>query len=108
MANARVSVVVPFGAVLISETIGASIGITSGYYGGWFDKLAQQIVNIFQSLPALVVYITIFGILKSGLWQMIIVIGFFQGPIGSRTIRGQVFSIMSSPFIESHQEDCNR
>jgi len=101
MYGARVSVVVPFGAVMISETIGATIGITSGYYGGWYDKVMQQVVNIFQSLPALVVFITVFGILKSGLWQMILVIGLFQGPIASRVIRGQVFSIMSSPFIES-------
>src|SRR6266568_7420187 len=99
--GARVSVVVPFGAVLISELIGSSMGIGMAYYGGWTDKIGLQIVNVFQSLPALIVLITFFGIFGSGLWQLLLVIGCLQGPIGSRTIRGQVLSIMSTPYIES-------
>ncbi len=99
--GARVSIIVPFGAVLISETIAATIGISSAYYGGWVDKIAQRIVDIFQALPGLVVLITILGIFGSGLWQLIAVIGVLGGPPGSRIIRGQVLSIMASPYIEA-------
>jgi peptide/nickel transport system permease protein len=99
--GARVSIIVPFGAVLISETIAATIGIVSAYYGGWFDKSAQRLVDIFQALPGLVVLITVLGIFGSGLWQMIAVIGVLGGPPGSRIIRGQVLSIMASPYIEA-------
>lgn len=99
--GARVSIIVPFGAVLISETIAATIGIMSAYYGGWVDKAAQRLVDIFQALPGLVVLITILGIFGSGLWQLICVIGVLGGPPGSRIIRGQVLSIMASPYIEA-------
>ena len=99
--GARVSIIVPFGAVLISETIAASIGIMSAYYGGWVDKLGTRLVDIFQSLPGLVVLITVLGIFGSGLWQLIVVIGVIGGPGGSRIIRGQVLSIMASPYIEA-------
>jgi peptide/nickel transport system permease protein len=99
--GARVSIIVPFGAVLISETIAATIGIMSAYYGGWVDKLSQRIVDIFQALPGLVVLITVLGIFGSGLWQLIVVIGVLGGPPGSRIIRGQVLSIMASPYIEA-------
>jgi peptide/nickel transport system permease protein len=99
--GARVSIIVPFGAVFLSESIGASIGIASAYYGGWVDKAAQRLVDIFQALPGLVVLITVLGIFGSGLWQLIAVIGILGGPGGSRVIRGQVLSIMTSPYIEA-------
>ncbi|HLF77677.1 MAG TPA: ABC transporter permease [Dehalococcoidia bacterium] len=99
--GARTAVMVSFGAVLISEFIGASIGIMSGYYGGLVDKIGYRIVDVFQALPGLVVLITILGIFGSGLWQLIFVIGVVGGPPGSRTIRGQTVYIMASPFIEA-------
>ena len=99
--GARVSIIVPFGAVLISEAMAGSIGIMSAYYGGWVDKIFQRVVDIFQALPGLVVLITILGIFGSGLWQLIAVIGVLGGPPGSRIIRGQVLSIMASPYIEA-------
>jgi peptide/nickel transport system permease protein len=99
--GARTAVMVAFGAVLISESIGATIGIMSGYYGGWVDKFAYRLVDVFQALPGLVVLITILGIFGSGLWQLIFVIGFVGGPPGSRTIRGQTVYVMASPFIEA-------
>jgi peptide/nickel transport system permease protein len=99
--GARTAVMVSFGAVLISETIAATLGIMAGYYGGFVDKFAYRIVDVFQSLPGLVVLITILGIFGSGLWEMIIVIGVLGGPSGSRTLRGQTIYVMASPFIEA-------
>jgi peptide/nickel transport system permease protein len=101
MYGARTAVMVSFGAVFISMTIGASIGIMSGYYAGWVDKGLYRIVDVFQALPGLVVLITILGIFGSGLWQLVFVIGVIGGPIQSRTIRGQTIYVMASPFIEA-------
>jgi len=101
MYGARTAVMVSFGAVTISMTIGATIGIMSGYYGGWVDKGLYRLVDVFQALPGLVVLITILGIFGSGLWQLVFVIGIIGGPIQSRTIRGQTIYIMASPFIEA-------
>lgn len=99
--GARVAVIVSVMAVLISESIGAFIGIMSGYYGGAVDKFAYRIVDIFQALPGLVVLITILGIFGSGLWEMVIAIGIIGGPPASRIIRGQTIAIMTSPYIEA-------
>lgn len=99
--GARVAVIVSIGAVLISETLAATIGISAGYYGGAVDKFLYRIVDVFQSLPGLVILITILGIFGSGLWQLVLVIGFIGGPPASRIIRGQTISIMASPFIEA-------
>jgi len=99
--GARTAVMVSFGAVLISMSIGAAIGIMSGFYGGWVDKGMYRIVDVFQALPPLVVFIVILGVFGSGLWALIIVLGVIGGPIQSRLIRGQTIYVMSSPFIEA-------
>ena len=99
--GARVAVIVSVAAVLISETIGATIGIMSGYYGGAVDKFAYRIVDVFQALPGLIVLIAVLGLLGSGLWEMVFAIGIIGGPPASRIIRGQTISIMTSPFIEA-------
>jgi peptide/nickel transport system permease protein len=99
--GARTAVMVSFGAVFISQSIGATIGIMSGYYGGWVDKGLYRIVDVFQALPGLVVLITILGIFNSGLWQLVFVLGVYGGPIQSRVIRGQTIYVMASPFIEA-------
>jgi peptide/nickel transport system permease protein len=99
--GARTAVMVSFGGVLISMTIGAFIGIMSGFYGSWVDKGLYRIVDVFQALPPLVIFIVILGVFGSGLWQLIFVLGFVGGPIQSRLIRGQTIYVMSSPFIEA-------
>lgn len=99
--GARTAVVVAFGAVFIQQSIGASIGIAAGYYGGWTDKALYRVVDVFQALPGLVVLITILGIFGSGLWQLVFVIGALFGPTNSRVIRGQALYVMASPFIEA-------
>ena len=80
---------VSFGAVMIPETIATVLGISTGYYGGLVDKISFRLVDVFQSLPGLVILITILGIFGSGLWPMVIVIGIVSGPPGSRVIRAQ-------------------
>jgi peptide/nickel transport system permease protein len=99
--GARVALMVSVGAVLISETIATVIGIGTGYYGGLFDKISFRLVDVFQSLPGLVILITILGIFGSGLWPMIIVIGIVSGPPGSRVIRAQTMSVMANPYIDA-------
>ena len=99
--GARVAVVVSFATVFISQAIGTTIGVATAYYGGIVDKFIYRIVDVFQALPGLILYITILGIFGSGLWQMVMVLGVLGGPIISRAIRGQAIQVMAMPFVES-------
>jgi peptide/nickel transport system permease protein len=99
--GARTAVMVSFGATLIASGVGAAIGIMSGFYGGFVDKILYRIVDVFQALPGLVVLITILGLFGSGLWQMIFALGLVFGPNNSRVIRGQTLTIVASPYMEA-------
>ncbi|MGH2586035.1 MAG: ABC transporter permease [Dehalococcoidia bacterium] len=96
----RVTILVGFGAVTISVLVSTVIGIVSGYYMGWVDKVGQRLVDVFQALPGLALLITIFGVYGRGWWQLVVVIGIVIGLPGSRILRGQVLSVMASPYVE--------
>jgi peptide/nickel transport system permease protein len=98
--GARTAVMVSFGAVFISSMMQIFISIPAGYYGGWYDKIMYRLVDVMDSLPGLVILITVLGIFGSGLWQMIFAIGVLGG-FGGRTLRGQTIYLMASPFIEA-------
>src|SRR5712692_599234 len=55
--GARVSIIVGFGTVLISTITAGTIGITAGYFGGWFDLIVQRLVEVFLSFPGLILLI---------------------------------------------------
>ena len=100
--GARTAITVSFIAVCISTILGIIINVPAGYFGGWYDKVMYRMVDIADSLPNLVVLLVVLGILGSGLWEMVIVIGILQGlGGGGRILRGQTISLMQSAYIEA-------
>src|SRR5258708_17967674 len=49
--GARISLAVGAGAMGLGAILGISIGLASGYLGGWFDLLVQRMLDIMQALP---------------------------------------------------------
>ena len=69
----RVSLSVGLVAVLVSLVIGILLGLISGYYGGIIDKLIVWIINVFWSVPTLLLVIGLYGSWK-GFWQIFLAI----------------------------------
>ncbi len=104
--GARISMFVGFGAILISETGAVTIGIVSGYFGGWFDKTVQRVIDAWLAMPGLVILITILGIAKRTpnvdlLWGMVLAIGVLGIPGRSRVFRSQVLTLRATPYVEA-------
>jgi peptide/nickel transport system permease protein len=49
----RISLTVSLLAVLISETIGITVGAISGFFGGWLDALLMRFVEFMLTIPSL-------------------------------------------------------
>ena len=83
--GARISMLVGFGAVFIGEFGAVLIGVTSGYFGGWMDKLVQRLVEAWQALPGLIILIVILGIARrmpqvNLVFAMVVAIGLLSIP----------------------------
>jgi peptide/nickel transport system permease protein len=99
--GARISVTIGFGAVLISTAIAVTVGVTSGYFGGWFDLLVQRVVDVWISFPALVLLVSLVAILGPGLWSTTFVLGLLLAPGTARVVRSSVLAMRHQPYVES-------
>ncbi|TME26861.1 MAG: ABC transporter permease [Chloroflexi bacterium] len=90
--GARVSVTIGFGAVAISTLVAVTVGVTSGYFGGWVDLLVQRLVDIWISFPALVLLVSLVAILGPGLWSTTLVLGILLAPGTARVVRSAVLA----------------
>src|SRR5437899_6929777 len=64
MWGARVSLTVAIGAQIIVLLIGVTLGLVSGFFGGWADYIIMRFVDALYSLPSLLVAILIMSFLR--------------------------------------------
>ncbi|KRO88799.1 MAG: peptide transporter [Cryomorphaceae bacterium BACL29 MAG-121220-bin8] len=99
MLGTRVSLFIGLIAVFISLLIGLSVGLLSGYYGGLIDKISMMFINIFWSIPTLLLVIAISLALGKGFWQVYVAVGLTMWVEVARVVRGQVISEKNKDYI---------
>ena len=99
--GARISLAVGAGAMGLGAVIGISIGLASGYLGGWFDLLVQRLLDIMQSLPLLVMAIVMAASLGPSLKNTIFAIAIPLVPTVARVVRSNTLSLREQPFVEA-------
>lgn len=97
----RVSLTVGIAAVFISLTIGGTLGLVAGYYGGKVDGFIMRLADILLSIPSILLAIAIVASFGSGMTNLIIAIGVGNIPIYTRVVRAAVMSIREKQFIEA-------
>ncbi|MCX5986790.1 MAG: ABC transporter permease [Chloroflexi bacterium] len=65
----RVSLTVAIGAQVIVVLIGVTLGLISGFVGGWTDYLIMRTVDALYSLPSLLVAVVVMSFLRGVLAQ---------------------------------------
>ncbi len=100
--GARISLLVGFMSVLITLVIGTTLGLLSGYFGGWVDAVVLWLINVVWSLPSLLIAIAIsFAFQEKGLYQVFLAIGLSMWVELARIVRGQVLQIKEMEYIQA-------
>jgi len=108
----RISLAVGVVAMLISISVGTSIGAVSGQVAGWVDHALMRVTDLFLSLPQLpllllIVYLfrdvlkRVFGP-EAGIFILIVVVigGLRWMPV-ARLVRAQFLSLREKEFVEA-------
>jgi peptide/nickel transport system permease protein len=88
-------------AVLISLTIGISLGAMAGYFRGWIDELIMWLINVLWSIPTLLLVFAITLLLGKGFWQVFMAVGLSMWVNVARLVRGQVMAVRELEYIEA-------
>jgi peptide/nickel transport system permease protein len=102
----RIGLVITLGRVLI----GSTVGVVSGYYGGWLDAVVMRITDAFMSFPVVAAVMIILALFVEDSWgiQMgqggpaivvaLILFGWMQY---ARVIRGNVLAEKSQDYVKA-------
>lgn len=97
----RVSLFVSALAVLISTTVGMTLGALSGFYGGIVDSIIMRCTDAALAIPSfllVLVAITIFG---ASLGHLVIAIGLTSWMTVTRLVRGDFLRLRDTEFVEA-------
>jgi oligopeptide/dipeptide ABC transporter ATP-binding protein len=103
--GAQTSVEVVLLAVVFSLAIGVPLGLVSGYFGGWLDRLLVLITDSIFAFPYLLLAIVIAFLLQGsvggGVLTAAIAITVVYVPQYFRVVRNSVLSVREEPYVEA-------
>ncbi len=103
LLGSRVSLSVGFIAVGIAMLVGIPIGAWAGFYGGPVDSALSGLIQVFWSIPSLLMVMALSFVLGKGFWQVFVAVGLTSWVEVARLVRGQVKAWKPSEFVQAAQ-----
>jgi peptide/nickel transport system permease protein len=101
IAAARVDLEVVAICVLLPFLIGSTIGLISGYFGGWLDLVLMRIVDILWAFPFYVLVISIVGALGPSIANMYLAFTLVVWISFARIVRGEVLLAKQLDYVKA-------
>lgn len=101
LLGSRVSLSVGFIAVGIAMLVGIPIGAWAGYYGGRVDAALSSLIQVFWSIPSLLMVMALSFVLGKGFWQVFVAVGLTSWVEVARLVRGQVIAWKPAEFVQA-------
>ena len=109
--GSRVSLLVGFAAVGVAALIGITLGLVSGYVGGWVDSLIMRIADVQLSFPAILIALLIFGVFKGvvppdlhdrvAIYVLIAAIALSDWVQYARTVRSSTLAEKNKEYVQA-------
>ncbi len=97
--GSQVSLRVGFVSVLIGLTVGVSLGMLAGYFGGTVDLLVMRLIDALLAFPSLLLAISITAALGPQIQNAMIAIGVVAIPAYARLSRAQVLAVREREYV---------
>ncbi|MCG7336571.1 ABC transporter permease [Sporosarcina sp. ACRSM] len=108
MLAGRISLTVGLGAMVMSVTIGALLGILAGYYRGIVDQIVMRIADILMTLPGIPLLFIMAAVMSEWkvptehrLYIVMLMLSLVGWPGLARLVRSQVLSLRERQFIQA-------
>ncbi len=105
----RISLFVGAAAVLLAMVIGITLGLISGYFGGWTETIIMRVADVQLTFPSSLVAMLIFGVAKGitpveyrdqmAIWVLILAIGLSDWVQFARVVRGATLVERNKDYV---------
>jgi peptide/nickel transport system permease protein len=97
--GARVSLGVALLTVAMSLSVGTTVGMAAGYYGGWIDDVLMRLVDMVLSIPAIFLFILMAILFRPNAITLAAIVASVGWGSVARLVRGEVLSVKQRDFI---------
>ncbi|MFG2657395.1 ABC transporter permease [Streptomyces sp. NPDC048425] len=97
----RVSLLVGVVAAVVATVIGTAVGALAGAVGGWTDRVVMRLVDVFSSVPHLLLGIFIVAMFRPGVWPVVVSVALTHWLSTARIVRAEVLSLRTRPYIDA-------
>ncbi|MEV0559227.1 ABC transporter permease [Streptomyces sp. NPDC050597] len=97
----RVSLLVGVVAAVVSTVVGTAVGAVAGAFGGWADRLLMRLVDVFASVPHLLLGIFIVAMFRPGVWPVVVSVALTHWLSTARIVRAEILSLRSRPYVDA-------
>ncbi|HPD06277.1 MAG TPA: ABC transporter permease [Candidatus Bipolaricaulis sp.] len=101
MAGSRVSLSLGLLVIVVCTVVGVSLGLISGYVGGWVDTVIQRTVDVLLAFPYLILAIALMALFGPGFLNMVIALAFKEWTTSCRIVRSEVLTMKEAAFVEA-------
>jgi peptide/nickel transport system permease protein len=101
MAGARYDLGIAAVAVGIAFSVGTTIGVFAGYFGGVLDTVVMRAVEIFQAFPGLLFAMLVVQAVGAGIVNVILVLSFVGIPDYLRLARAEIRAKRNWQYAEA-------
>jgi peptide/nickel transport system permease protein len=89
--------------VLIALAVGSTLGLLSGYYGGWIDEVVMRLLDAMMAFPTILLYLIIIAAVGASATNVVIAIMIDGSPGIARLVRGLTLDIRTRDYIAAAQ-----
>jgi peptide/nickel transport system permease protein len=98
---ARPSVMVSIVSVTLALVAGVSIGLVSGFFGGWVDVTGMRMMDVVFSFPVMLLALAIVAMLGPGIVPAMLAIAVVYTPFFARITRASVLTVREETYIKA-------
>ncbi|HWV55684.1 ABC transporter permease [Pseudorhodoplanes sp.] len=99
--GARVALFVGFVAAIGATLLGTTLALISGYFGGWIDRVISHLVDLWMSLPPVVLSVTLMVGFGTGVGNVILSIVLVDWTRFCRVVRSEVMVVARKDFVSA-------
>lgn len=106
MYGGRISLLIGFIAIGIEIFIGVILGGLAGYFGKWVDTAIMRLVDVFNCIPSMPLYIILGAVMdyyrlapQTRIYLLCVILGLLSWPGIARMVRGQILSLREQEFM---------
>jgi len=99
--GARISLIIGIVSTLVAMIVGSIIGILAGWYGGRFDAVVMQIMDVLLAFPSLILGLIVVAMLGPTMTNLIVAIALTSIPPFARIARAPTISLREREYVEA-------